>query len=446
MTLMEIAQHRKPNYTFIGITILVHVIYFLLACRYTRIYMGDSFEYIYEALNIKEKGWFYSGNPALPFQPENLTQRQPLYPLFLATVYYFTVNNWIAIILQNALSVLNVLYCRRIFQQLLPTIKIDKWFLILVIAYPAQFINANTIAPDIFLQTFTLLYFGFGLAYRQSKNIGHLLLMSIALTCGLLVKPVLYPFATIHIALAVLGLRQNRTLRLKSAGIVLLPAIAVCCYNFSNLQRTGKFHFSSNQAFNAVYYYYPYIDATQGQKAAIGYLQSERAKIASFPNYADRYNYANSLGTKMLKEHFGSYMLFHLRHTARIFIEPGKAEIDLFTGHLTYGKLFNKNEKGFFEVVKEKGILALPTYFANNPSLVIVLVVLLFNFIRLWGLYLFLRMKDIPLSLRLFAIILIGYFALAAGPIANTRYFLPVSLITIGCAAIGLGNRKTATV
>jgi len=50
--------------------------------------------------------------------------------------------------------------------------------------------------------------------------------------------------------------------------------------------------------------------------------------------------------------------------------------------------------------------------------------------------------------LRLFTFILLAYFAVAAGPIANTRYFLPVSLIAIGIAAMGYMNmlqKRTAT-
>jgi hypothetical protein len=93
---------------FIGAVALVHVLFFLLACCYKRIYMGDSFEYIYEALNIKQYFFFYSGNPALPIEPEYMTQRQPLYPLFLLGVYLFTVNNWIVNFLQNILSVINI--------------------------------------------------------------------------------------------------------------------------------------------------------------------------------------------------------------------------------------------------------------------------------------------------------------------------------------------------
>jgi hypothetical protein len=68
--------------------------------------------------------------------------------------------------------------------------------------YPSQFINANTIAPDILLQTFTLLYFGNLVEYVQTRQTAtNVVWMSIALACGMLVKPVLYPFAIVHVVM-----------------------------------------------------------------------------------------------------------------------------------------------------------------------------------------------------------------------------------------------------
>lgn len=75
----------------------------------------------------------------------------------------------------------------------------------------------------------------------------------------------------------------------------------------------------------------------------------------------------------------------------------------------------------------------------------VVMLVLLFNMVRLVGLVMFFFKKNIHWLVRLFAFVLIVYFAVAAGPIANTRYFLPVSLIAIGCAVMGyisITNKK----
>jgi hypothetical protein len=426
---------RQGTVSFISILLLVHAAFFLLACKYTRIYMGDSFEYIYEALNIKHHLFFYSGNPTLPIEPEYMTQRQPGYPLFLLSVYLFTINNWVVLIFQNLLSVLNIYYCRKVFLRLGYSARFDWLLLLLVIAYPAQFINANTIAPDILLQTFTLLYFGSFVRLFQTTLPRYALQMTAALIAGLLVKPVLYPFAFIHlIIIAAFYFRKHQR---RAVAAAVLPMLAVVLYCFSNYARTGKFHFSSNQSFNAIYYYYGFVSQKQGADSARRFLQHERDQLTMYPVYHQRYDHANARGMQLLQQNFFPYMAYHLSNSARIFIEPGKAEMDLFTGRLTYGKLYSKKEDGFYATLKSKGWGGLDPYFSSNPSMPFVLLILFFNIIRLVGLFLFFFRSRIHLYLRLFILILLCYFAVAAGPIANTRYFLPVSLIAIGCAVSG---------
>jgi hypothetical protein len=431
---------------FTGIIVLVHVVFFFLACMYKRIYMGDSFEYIYEALNIKRYFFFYSGNPAMPIVPEYMTQRQPLYPLFLLGVYLFSINNWIVIVLQNLLSVFNIYYARKVLIKAGYNDRYDWVMLLFVVAYPAQFINANTIAPDILLQTFTVLYFGGFISLLLTKQLKYAILMSLALTAGLFVKPVLYPFVVIHLFVLIgMGVYQKVALQ-RVVVLTIIPLCAVLCYNYSNYTRTGKFHFTSNQSFNAIYYYAEYFGHTSGKDSAVKFLQRERQDIAAIPNYADRYDYANEQGIKLLKQNFGPYMSYHLGNSARMLVEPGKAEMDLFTGKLTYGGLYHGPETGFYATLKTKGWRGLGAYMHNNSSMPFVLVVLLFNLFRLFGLIIFFLNKHINWVLRLFTFILIGYFVVAAGPIANTRYFLPVSLLAIGCSVLGYISQFGRTV
>ncbi len=439
-------KFNKKDKIFISIIVLVHLLFFLLDCTYKRIYMGDSYEYIYEALNIKNYGFFYSGNPAMPISPEYMTQRQPVYPLFLLAIYMFAINNWVVLLVQNTISVFNIYYSRKILLRTGYDAKYDWVLLLLTVAYPAQFINANTIAPDILLQSFTLFYFGSFILFLQNRKLRYAIWMSLALIAGMFVKPVLYPFALVHVFI-IIGLGVYHKLLLQRIVLTaLIPVCAVLCYNYSNYIRTGKFHFTSNQSFNAVFYYYSYFSQKEGADSAGKFLLKERRDIASIPDYKDRYDYANERGMELLKQNFFPYMAYHLKNSARIFIEPGKAEMDLFTGKLTYGRLYSKEQTGFSATIKNKGIGGMGEYMRNNPSLPIVLLVLLFNFIRLVGMVLFFFDRKTNWLLRLFTFIFLVYFAIAAGPIANTRYFLPVSLIAIGVAAVGyLGIMKKRT-
>jgi len=437
----------KQDKIFISIILLVHMIFFLLACHYTRIYMGDSFEYVYEALNIKHMCFFYSGNPAMPILPEYMTQRQPLYPLFLWCIYLITVNNWVVIVFQNILSVINIYYARKIFINIGYKKKYDWWLLLFVIAYPAQFINANTIAPDILLQTCTLLYLGNFISLIQKKQLVFALWMSFALIAGFMVKPVLYPFVIIHAIIVFIFCLSQKMKMQRPLVVSILPLLVVLLYSYWNYTRTDKFHFSSNQAQNAIVYYDNYLACKYGEDSAGKFLQNERKNIACLNEFKDRYDYANERGTQLVTSHFFHYMLFHLKNSARILIEPGKGEMDLFTGALTYGRLYSKQQTGFYATLKNKGLGGVGGYIRKNSSMPFIILVLLFNCIRLIGIALFFFNRNVNGSVRLFIFILIAYFAVISGPIANTRYFLPVSLITIVCALIGFsgwGHKKVA--
>ena len=431
---------NRQDKLFMGAIALVHVVFFVLACGYKRIYMGDSFEYIYEALNIKKYFFFYSGNPALPIVPEYMTQRQPIYPLFLLGVYLFTINNWIVLVLQNLLSIANIYYARKVFTGIGYKAKYDWLLLLLVVAYPSQFINACTIAPDILLQTCTLLYFGCFIAFFQRKQLKYAVWMSIALVAGMMVKPVLYPFAIAHVFIIIITAARQKIKMQRPLLIAIAPYCAVLLYCYSNYTRTDKFHFTSNQSFNAIFYYYTWFSHKEGVDSAGRFLAKERKAMNSYQDYKDRYDYGNARGMELLEQNFAPYMTFHLQNSARIFIEPGKAEMDLFTGRLTYGRLYHREQTGFFATLKSKGISGMGTYISNNPSLPLVMLIFLFNCVRLIGLMLFFFRKNVHWPVRSFTFVLLAYFVVAAGPIANTRYFIPVSLIAIGCSALGYMN------
>jgi hypothetical protein len=433
----------RNDLLFLCIIVLVHVVFFRLALHFQRIYMGDSHEYIYEALNIKNHLFFYSGSPAMPVQPEFMTQRQPLYPLLLMTVYLFAVNNWIVLVIQNLLSIGNIYFMRKMLFRLSYQEKQDRILLLLVIAYPAQFINANTIAPDILLQTCTLAYCACFVSFIYTSAPKYCLYMSLWLVAGMMVKPVLYPFALMHIILLVVAALSLKARLLTIANYAMIPVVAILLYCSWNYHRTGLFLYTSNKAFNAIHFNYVYIKDVYGIDSSNHFLQHERDTIATMPSFGSRYVYANKRGAAILKSHFVPYMVYHLKNSLRIFLEPGKSEMDLFTGYLTYGRLYKKENTGFYAILKEHGWGAMPAYVRHNPSIPFVLFVFFFNCLRAIGLICFFYSRRTHWLLRLFIFVLLAYFAVAAGPIANTRYFLPVSLIAIGAGALGLQISKT---
>jgi hypothetical protein len=427
----------KKDLKFILFLIFVHAIFFTMALLYKRIYNGDSFEYVYMALNIKEKGWFYSGNPALPVVKEYLTLRPPVYSIILAVVYTFIVNNWVVIVLQNLVSILNILVLRRTMRLLGYKRKYDYIFMALVMLYPAQFIHANTLAPDIILQTCTVLYFHQFVMLILVKHWKYALFMSLTLIAGFLIKPVLYPFSWVHCIILLAVATKYKLGLLRFSAVSVVPIIALMLYMSWNYGRTGKAHFSSTQSFNAIYYYYFYFANKNGLTEAKTFLKQERQKLDSIPVFKDRYDYANERGVLLLKSNFIPYMSYHLMHSARLLVNPGKGEMDLFVGRETLGGLYSAPKESLGAAIKKDGLAGINKYLRVNPTLALAMVVAVFNFIRLIGLGIFLFNRKTKIWIRIFVAGFICYFAITAGPIENTRYFIPVSLIAIGCAALG---------
>lgn len=428
---------KTADLRFVAALIIVHAVFLAIALNYRKIFNGDSAEYIYMALNIKERFWFYCGNPVLPVVPEFLTLRPPGYSLFLLLTYLFTVNNWVVLIVQNCLSIFNICYLRHTILALGYKKKYDWILLAFVLLYPSQFVNVNTITPDILLQTSVVLYFGAFVSWFRTDKWRYAFAMSGALVFGLLVKPVLYPFAYVH-CLLVLSFAFKGKNMLRPFLVAILPVLVVLMYGYWNYQRTGKLHFTSTQSFNAVFYQNKYIEYAYGRDSAAVFLAKERQQMAAIPAFKDRYDYANQRSVALLRHNFFDYAWFHIKYSLWILVAPGKGELDIFLGELSLSELYQKKQPpGLLFLVKTKGFPGLQEYVYRNPSFPLAMLVLVFNCIKLLGLALFFLDRKIGRYTRIFVLVIIGYFIFTAGPIANSRYFVPVALITAGCAAIG---------
>lgn len=431
------SQFDKKDRLFAGALILVHLAAFFLAWHYSRIYMGDTFQYVYEAVNIKEHFFFYSGSPALQVTPEYMTLRPPGYPLFLLLVYMFSMNNWLVILLQNILSIFNILYVRRLMLRIGYHKKYDPVLLLLIVSYPAQFIFANTLAPDILLQTCTLVYIGNLLMLVQKKQNKYAWVMSIALVAGMMVKPILYPFALVNILLLTGYAIYHKRGVLKTGYAGLLPIIVILLYNSWNYERTGKFHFSSIQYINGLYYNcFLFYKQYYGADKAHEFAAREHRITGNMKTFKERYDYGTARSLQVVKDHFIPYSLFHAKESLRFFLDPGRGEIYLFTGKLTYGRLYTGQGGSLSGIWKTKGIKGILAYLSENPLFIIVLLVLLFNIIKAACLTCFFFDKKTAGYLRLFLLLFLCYFAVVTGPVANTRYVLPVSIIIAACSAI----------
>jgi len=441
-------SQSRLQLTFALVIVGLHVVFYLLALHYQHIYNGDSFEYIQEAVNIKDNFFFYSGNRALPILEEYKTLRTPLYPVFLALIYSLKINNWLVLFVQNALSVFNVFYFRKILLENGYTGRFHWLLLLFIVGFPVQFIYANTIAPEILLQTFSLFYFRYAFRFLTSRQAKAAFQMSTALLLALLTKPVFYPFAFLHFLLVCGFIIFYKTNWRRCLAAAFIPIAGIVLYSFWNYERTGKYHFSSIQSFNAIFYYNSYLQAKNGFDSSRSFLNHERQIIAGMPAFKDRYDYAHQRGSGLLKENFSGYTLFHVKHSLLFYLEPGKGEIDLFTGRMTLGGLYTAKTANFREVLNTRSFQKIVRYLTAYPATWLALFILALNLVKCTGVLLFFFYARVNRVAKWFLLICFGYFALITGPISSPHYVLPVSLIFAGCAVRGfewITNRKTST-
>lgn len=426
----------KKNSLFLIPIVLVHVIFFMLALHFKKIFMGDSEEYVSMALNIKDHFLFYSANVSLPISVKNYTLRPPAYSLFLLVFYLFGANNWVIIFFQNILSIFNIFYLRKTMYLFGFQKKYDWLFILFVIVYPAQFIFTNSLASEILLQTFVLIYFKHFLLLIKERKSKDAWLSSLALTLGFFTKPILYPFVAIHLLmLFVLSLSKKSYKYYWLAA--LLPICAILSYDSWNYARTDKFHFSSIQPINALNCTRFFWEHKIGKERSDAIYKEEKQKTDTM-SFKEWYDSTNEYSMGVLKQNFFSYIKFHSSFFPIFFIHPGKGEIDLFTGTTSYDELYQNKTIPVRTLLKSMSPREIIRYMISNPTFQIMLLILFFNCIKCVGFLFFLFNRNINIQFRLFTCVLLFYFAFITGPVVDTRFHIPVSLIFIGVSVLGM--------
>src|SRR5687768_5571471 len=115
---------------FLSALILVHLLFYILALVIGGTRIADSYDYLYQAENLREAGSFYAWNLDEPTKPDYFTKRTPGYAVFL---YLLHSMEWLVLLLQNLMSI--VLWW--MVYKLLPTFGLDKnkagWLVLLTL-------------------------------------------------------------------------------------------------------------------------------------------------------------------------------------------------------------------------------------------------------------------------------------------------------------------------
>jgi len=427
------------------VLILLHAFWFVGGLCWQHFYNGDSYEYIYLAENMKN-GFYYGANKLLPLVDYRLTSRPPLYSLLLLVSYQlFGPGNLPVFLLQNILSVISCKLILDVFRRLYPAPGYSWIYLLFIACYPAQLFFATTLTPDTILQFFLVLYAREWLLGADRPQAAGMASMALWLVLATLTKPIVYPFLLLHLLYACWCAFRERAVSLAAIG--LLPLLALTCYGFWNKSRTGLYHISSVQSHNLLNFNArAFLIYKHGQAYSDSVLARANQELDARQGLKAKYEFADRYAKKIIGAEPAAYAMFHLRESARFFIEPGKIEFDQFVGQ--YGYYFRPEAPNFYRSLREHGLRGAWRYLEAYPYLPVVLLVVCFNLLRLLGWLLFLCSRRYGRRLKFLSGVYILYFAAVTGPVANTRYFMPVLLVLSAISMLGfadfIGRRKAA--
>lgn len=375
--------------------------------------------------NIKEDFYFYCGGKEEPFNPDLLTKRPPLYPLFIMFFKFISKSDFLILFFQSLLSLINIF----ILIKLAEKFNVNNYLLVLLLLIftPSQFIYANLIMCEILFQTFLILMFFFFVLYFDNEDFKYLVFYNVFLILALLTKPVLYLFIIPNFFFLIYLTFKKKEVKFMLTGIV--PIAFVLIYCGWNYQRTGYFNYSSIQKINLLNYNaYYFLMNSKGEKFANKTIEEIGEEAGKLSSYKEKSQYVKQQTLNILiKENALKYSIFHLKGGINFLVDPGRFDLQNYFGFKnseTKGMLYYYSKYGYrgvFSYLKEQSLFLVLT----------LIIILLFNLLKFLGLVFFFANKKVKVELRILIFILVGYIVLATGPSGASRFAMPLLPIII---------------
>lgn len=430
---------RVPVWVWL-ILIATHLLALLWSVRTHGWSFPDSDRYLEAAENIRVHGELYarpwpSSSPAGK-DIQEYTIRPPGYPLLIAALASpGSAGLLLLLLVQNVASLLSLTVVLRWWaKHARPQTKQWLGAVVLMGAFPAQFIYASAVMSEIPLQAAIMLIACMGIRFLTTDRTRYFIGLCLGCVIALFIKPVFYPMAAV---VAVLGLwaawRRRKRPWLALAG--LLPMIAVGLYMHWNMQRTGYFHFSSIAEINLLHY------NAAGVMRQVGGPQSEAKWVAAVlheadlqPTFAERQKLIAARAMDVLWAHPFVYGRQHVQGMILLFLDPGRFDISQFMGLKTPeggGLLAQSRANGISGALRRLPLelLLLLGALAAANAVRLWLVVRGFVLARKYG-------PDLRYG-RWVVAGLLFYIAGLTGPLGAARFLVPVWPLLLGLALVG---------
>ncbi|WP_139924617.1 hypothetical protein [Hymenobacter sp. DG01] len=425
-----------PRWVWAGL-VLLHLAALGWQLRRQQPYFPDSGRYVQAAHNLRTHGTLYAESLAGPaLRPQEFTIRPPAYPLLLLLTGGDAAGRLplATLLLQNALSLLNLGLVLRWLAE--TRLRQRQWGLVLLLAAtaPAQFIYANVLMSELLLQTSVVVLWRALLAFGQpARPTRAFAVAALAAAAALLIKPVFFPAAALLLVLGLaVGWHRKRPVLVVWGAV---PMVAALLWMSRNEARTGYFHYSSITEINLLRYNVRgVLQATEGPAAAESFVRSTLADSERLPTFQAQQHYIQQAGTAVLWRHPLAYAGQHLRGMLNFFLDPGRFDLVYFLG------LRETTSPGLLHQLNQRGYPALWEYVRHLPLglLAGLGVVLAANLARLVLALRFLVNGRYSLVSRWLLLVLVGYVAFLTGPLGASRFMVPVLPLWLAAAGAGL--------
>ena len=400
------------------ILLAIHIAFFYYALNGGQTQLKDSTEYLQQAENIRTRHTWYCGNRLSTFKEELVSQRPPLYGLFISFTQIFSMPVPLLFFLQMLLSILNCWIAYHLLI-IITNKKINPGlFLFPLIFFPTQFIYANMIMSEVLFQTFLMAAIYFGIVYLQKDKISFLWKFQLLITLSFLVKPIALLFPILLFPLHVIyciKTKKNKT----SLVTFLIPFLTLVGMMQFNYSKTGVWEYSSiSRKLMLNYNIYALSEKINGPVAAYQEIDSIETIAATLP-YPQRAVLIDKFCSEKIAEHPIRYSVLHIYGAWRFFIDPCTWETNHFF-NTTQNSLSNK----LSTAIPKTGM----DYLTNEKlySKLFTLLSIFVNCILLLTFVLSLSYKNIALKFRILLGAFILYFAFLTGPSASSRFRLPI--------------------
>jgi hypothetical protein len=427
----------RSNRNFLVFIITIHMCFFLWQIFHGNYFLKDSQEYLRAAANLRSDFLLYCGDLTKPLNTELFSRRPPIYPLFLAACSLFSSNPVLILIIQNILSVISIYLVRKIILQLGYSTRYDVLFVVLLMFTPSQFIYANLIMSESFLQFLIVLMIWFYAKYLLYGKKLNGFWFNLILSLSVLTKPVFTLLIYLNLIFWIpYGFKKRK---LQPVLLCLMPLLFLLAWQYRNYYKTGVFETSSIETRVLMNYNVSmFLAKTENATDAERRIRSIDSISALKVSYKERNTFLNKQAvSEIAKKPFG-YAFFHMTGMAGFFLDPGRFDL------VSFFNLDNEKSRGLLFRINEDGIRsAIDFILSHSVGLLVALAVIgLINLFKFTCFIFFiLRFKGHNLVTG-FIIFLIFYVGLLTGPLGASRFMMPLIPAYIGCCVLFLSKRK----